>query len=130
MKKYKLMTVSELAKYLASKIDIKNPANKLFAECDFAIAEISEERSDTDLEGIADDTSGWYGIHSINGGFDSDCLFLMADYYGGGSHQFTSIYDGMTYERIEKAIKNIILGSLRVCECSVYSSTILIVEFR
>jgi hypothetical protein len=83
-------SITEFASLLASKIDKDNVLAKPFPACDFCLLTkeelkyVREHNSDSDvLETVQSGAVGWYGIKSIDMGFGSPDLTVVADYYGG-----------------------------------------------
>lgn len=122
-------TVMELACYLASKIDPEDVLSRPFPDCDFSV--LTEEwDGEQDLELIKSGACGWYGIKAVDMGFDSDDLILFADYYGGGSAAFCSIWDQIDCEmNVSDIIADVICETLSYCETADRKSN-LIVEFE
>lgn len=88
-------TVAELAKYLKDNI-VANDKGEIFSipECDFCITD--DDNAKYTLKDLYKKAESWYGLKIIDGGFESDCLVLMADYYGGGSANIAQIWsDGI-----------------------------------
>lgn len=124
-----LCTVKELAEYLASGIDQNRVLDNGFSDCDFAIIENVD--GNDDLEYIKSGAMGWYGIKAVDTGFDSDCLILFSDYYGGGCAQFAQLWDEMAcykQNEVENVIKSLILDAL-TCQETANEDTPLIVAF-
>lgn len=107
----KLMTIEELAKWASSVMDLNQARiNWPFETVDFAIAD--EFADQDDLETVKANSSGWYGIHSVDCGFDSDCVALAVDYYGGGCLQVVSVFSGMGEEGLATELQNAILAAM------------------
>lgn len=51
----------------------------------------------------------WYGIKKLNTGFNSSCIDLFADYYGGGKGVYHRIESYMDEEEKENIIRTMIL---------------------
>lgn len=85
-------TVAELAKYLKDNI-VANDKGEIFLipECDFCI--IDDDNVKYTLKELHKGAESWYGLKIVDGGFESDCLVLMADYYGGGSANIAQIWN-------------------------------------
>lgn len=125
-----LMTVAQLAEYIASKLNYSQIWKSKFPDCDFGIADIVEMKpySQEELECIHRcGVSGWFGIHSANFGCDSTTLFAVADLYGGGCDQVCRLYDGISVIEAEILLQEAIRNALECCE-TVQEDTILIVE--
>lgn len=76
MKEYKT-TIARLAEDIASRINLEDPLDD--SEWPNASFEYHIGISTADT----DDVDGWYGLHAIDAGFDSENLILVFDYYGG-----------------------------------------------
>jgi hypothetical protein len=89
-------SITEFASWLVSKIDKDNVLSKPFPACDFCLLTkedlkyVKVHNPDCDisetiklLETIKSNATGWYGIKSIDMGFGSPVLYIVADYYGG-----------------------------------------------
>lgn len=121
-------TVQALAKYLKDHIVTENGEWISIPECDFCI--IDDDSSKYTLENIRQNASRWYGLKVVNGGFDSDCLVLMADYYGGGCANIAQIWNdgfGVSGGTISDLI-HLIIETLCVDEFAT-TATLLLVEF-
>lgn len=99
--------VRELAEFAVQFIELENPLSSVFPVVDFGTPE--GEVSD-DLCEVKSNTSGWFGLRVVQTGFDSDCLFLVSDYYGGGYAQLMQFYPGIerkdAVDVIERAIRD------------------------
>lgn len=122
-------TVLGLARYIRDNIVTNEDGDfTSFPECNFCIIDSDDEAyALTDLRSKAED---WYGIKVVNGGFNSICLVVMSDYYGGGYANIAQIYnDGFapaegTVQDLEKMIE------ATLCEREFASyNTLLLVEF-
>lgn len=131
MGKRKLMKVAELGEYLASSIDTENVLAELFPNCDFFIvdADSTMQYSDDEMDYLETTACGWYGIKNTDTGFDSDCLVLIVDYYGGSCMTFTQLYDGIGQKDAIRSIVGAIIESMNVQECGVTKDTVLYCEF-
>lgn len=113
--KYMLGIALEIAKELASNIVVNDEATylsiKAFKDCDFALADTDCE--DESLESICNMSNGFHGIKQQHTGFDSNDLELIADYYGGGSGVYHSIFAGMTEQECAEAIYDLIKGTFQ-----------------
>lgn len=125
-----ILTVNELSERLIAEINLKNVLEKPFPECDFAIAEIKNENES--LEAIAETSTGWFGIKSVETGFDSNNLNLIVDYYGGGCANLIEIFNGTEYikDSVVLDISSAIQKSFDFYGETVDSETKLIVEFK
>lgn len=121
-------TVGGLAKYLRDNIVTKDGDWVSIPECDFCI--IDDDSSKCTLQTIRQNASRWYGLKVVNGGFNSDCLVLMADYYGGGCANITQIwYDGFGPSNVTISdLTHLIIDTLCVDEFAAVD-TLLLVEF-
>lgn len=126
MERYALLTMSELAETLVSNLDLHDIRRIMFLDCDFAVADYCEDDS---LEEIRHNSTGWYGVKSIDTGFDSDELCLVADYYGGGCAHFLTLEDDLFEKTATHCIAHLIMDTLSVQE-SVRYHTKLIVDFE
>lgn len=122
-------TVLGLAKYLRDNI-VKDDEGEFISipECDFCI--IDDDNAKYTLKELHSKAEGWYGLKVVNGGFNSDCLVVMSDYYGGGCANIAQIWnDGFgpsdgTIQDLYQMIEN----TLNERESASYD-TILLVEF-
>lgn len=63
-------------------------------------------------------------------GWDSECLMLISDYYGGGCASMATFFDDCNqYYSISDTILNLILDTLHCSEAAT-KDTLLIVEIR
>ena len=126
----KVLTVRQLAEYLASKIDLECVMKTQFPDCDFGIIDTDGETEfdQEEMEFLHSGVCGWYGIKNVDTGFDSYVLVLIADYYGGSCAELTQIYDGISKEDAENEICRIILNCLKHQEVA-DESTMLVIEF-
>lgn len=85
-------TVLGLAKYLRDNI-VKDDNGEFISipECDFCI--IGDDDTKYTLKELHSKAEGWYGLKVVNGGFNSDCLIVMSDYYGGGCANIAQIWN-------------------------------------
>lgn len=122
-------TVLGLAKYLRDNI-VKDDDGEFISipECDFCI--IDDDNAKYTLKELHSKAGGWYGLKVVNGGFNSDCLVVMSDYYGGGCANIAQLWnDGFgpsdgTIQDLCQMIEN----TLNEQESASYD-TILLVEF-
>lgn len=122
-------TVAGLAKYLKDNI-VANDKGEIFSipECDFCI--IDDDNVKYTLKELHKEAESWYGLKIVDGGFESDCLVLMADYYGGGSANIAQIWnDGI--EPSEGTVQDLIkLIEDTLCQRDFAKhDTLLLVEF-
>ena len=122
-------TVAGLAKYLKDNI-VANDKGEIFSipECDFCI--IDDDNVKYTLKELHKGAESWYGLKIVDGGFESDCLVLMADYYGGGSANIAQIWnDGI--EPSEGTVQDLIkLIEDTLCQRDFAKhDTLLLVEF-
>ena len=95
-------TVSKLAGYIVDSI-----CKKYITEYDFTVLDDAEPQ-----------ISSWYGIKNINTGFNSSCIELFADYYGGGCGVYNRIDEEMGREERVDIIEKMILLVMKqeVCD--------------
>ena len=95
-------TVSKLAGYIVDSI-----CKKYITEYDFTVLDDAEPQ-----------ISSWYGIKNINTGFNSSCIELFADYYGGGCGVYNRIDEEMDREERVDIIEKMILQVMEqeVCD--------------
>ncbi len=121
-------TVEKLAEFLADGVNTKEPLKSRIRECDFAVL---DDDSDEPLEVIQTGVSGWYGVKVVKDlGFDTECMHMVADYYGGGCAKFISFLpdDGLGNSPKEE-IMSLLVGCLQGQEC-VTKDTPLFVELN
>lgn len=126
--KYILGTASEIAKVILSDVlkDEHINAKSNFYNCDFVIAEDIENE---DLATIYHKGSGWYGIKSIDTGFDVDDLELFANYYGSSGGTYDCLYDGLDNSRCIEIVEKMIIETLNIMEnCS--KTTMILAEIQ
>lgn len=130
--RFKIMTVSQLAEYISSKIDPDNVTANPFIECNFAPVDPGIDDVD---EKAANDMLGmpcWYGIKSIDAGFSSSDLILISDYYGGGCASMVSLWNGMNdfgEDAMTDGITECILDTLRHEYRADEETKLLVVEY-
>lgn len=121
-------TVAGLTKYLRDNIVVEDGDWIAVPECDFCI--IDDDNVKYTLKEIHGKAERWYGLKVVNGGFNSNDLVLMADYYGGGCAHIVQIWDdgfGVSDHTIQDLTK-LIVDTL--CEQDVARyDTLLMVEF-
>lgn len=102
-------TVGELASELV-RIYYSVESGNNFPDCSFAaVDEIYET-----VEESYENAHGWYGIKSIDTGFDSDRALLISDYYGGGARSigdYVIAYEAGK-ENMEKTIFRMLMETL------------------
>lgn len=120
-------TVLGLAKYLRDNI-VKDDDGEFISipECDFCIID-----NDDAMKELHSKAEGWYGLKVVNGGFNSGCLVVMSDYYGGGCANIAQIRnDGFApAEGTVQDLCQMIENTLNERELANYD-TILLVKFR
>ena len=90
-----LMTVKELADYLAEKINLERIEKTKLPSCDFALLDMfSDEPITEPPEYYYHTARSWYGFKQIDAGFDSNNILIVSDYYGGGCFSSIEIFDG------------------------------------
>lgn len=89
-----ILSVKEFAEMLAFSIEEGRTP-----DYDFAIKSKESERT-------------WYGIKKLNTGFNSSCIDLFSDYYGGGKGVYHRIDTDMNEEEKENIIQTMILSVL------------------
>lgn len=128
--KLMLCTISELSEFLAGKINGHNVLANAFPDCDFSILDSDCDMENESLECIVSGANAWYGVKAIDAGFDSDCLMLISDYYGGGCASMATFFDDCNqYYSISDPIRDLILETLNCFETAT-NDTLLIVEIR
>ena len=120
-------TIAELATNLAERIDFDDNCEP-FAKCDFGIITEADAAED-DLEYVRSGVNGWYGIKDIDTGFSSECLVLIADYYGGGCASMSQVWaDDLGINYAAHDIEQMLLDTLNTQEVA-KPETLLLVEF-
>lgn len=104
--KYMFLTIGQFAGYLANNVFRSDLSPKYIKFAyDFALTSCSEfNDSEQDLENLKMSTSGWYGIKTVDCGFDSTDMVIAADYYGGGVAAIRNVYDGEPLNEIKDVI--------------------------
>lgn len=128
---YAIMSVRELADVLAREIDMYNVIKNPFYGCDFAMIDPDIADEIDDIERYAKyETIGWYGIKSVDPGFDSTDLLVISDRYGGGGAAMATLWNDMDAYDADPAetIMTCILQTLNMCETA-HEASMLIVEF-
>lgn len=127
-----LMTISQLAEFIAGQLDYFKIWESKFPACDFTVTDAQEiaQYGQKDLEAMHLNANGWCGIKSVNFGFDSTNLYAVTDYYGGGCDQVCRLYDGIYPIKAEVLLCAAIQYTLRATEGAVTDGTILLVEIR
>ena len=97
-----------------------------FPDCDFAFANGLTESTLSEVESKAED---WFGIKAVDAGFDSNCLCLVVDYYGGGCAQMIQIEEEDSRDAIETAILNGIIRAYDYAGYVVGKNLYLVAEF-
>lgn len=135
-------TVTDLAHFLSEKISADVFAYDdqrtyrtymgyaTFPNCDFIIAD--EDTADkVDIDAAVAD-GGWYGIKSVDDGFDSDYLMLVSDYYGGGAASMCTLgcceIDDGAVDDVAGVIAHMIAETLSFSNAGVAENTMLVVE--
>lgn len=127
-----LMTISQLAEFIAGEPIYSQVWKSKFPSCDFVITDAQElqQYSQKDLEEMHLNACGWCGIKVANFGFDSTNLYAVTDYYGGGCDQVCRLYDGIGVIEAEALLCEAFRGTLRAAEALVTDDSILLVEIR
>lgn len=127
-----LMTVSQLAEFIASQLDYGKIWKSKFPNCDFTIVDVNEncQYSNEGLLELHRNASGWFGIHSVNFGLDSTTLFAVADIYGGGCDQVCRLYDGIGVNEAEILLREAIRGAIEGYGETATNEMFLLVEFK
>lgn len=130
MKKYQLLTISQLAEFIASELNYTQIWKSNFPDCDFCVADVVEMKqySFKELEEMSRDASGWCGIKKVANLFDSTTLYAFADHYGGGCDSIARLYDGIGVLEAEIVLQDVIRSTLEATE-AVTDDTFLLVEF-
>ncbi len=117
-----LCTIKEFARMLTESI-----MEDAWHDYDFGLSEDND-----DLEYLESGIEGWYGIKSIDAGFDSDCTVLICDYYGGGCAEMCQVWDDdcETFEYMMKDIQDVIVKTLNIQESGVYSESLILIKKR
>lgn len=127
-----LMTISQLAEFIAGQLDYSKIWESKFPACDFTVTDAQEmtQYSQKDLEAMHHNANGWCGIKPVNFGFNSTNLYAVTDYYGGGCDQVCRLYDGIYVIETEVLLCEAIRYTLCAAEEAVTDETILLVEIR
>lgn len=128
-----LMTIPQLAEYIASQLNYSKIWKSKFPNCDFAIVDVEEFRQFTaeDLIEIHSNASCWCGIRAVNDfGLDSSTLLAVADVYGGGCEQVCHLYDGIGVIEAEVLLQEAIKDTLTAYGELIVNETLLIAEFK
>ena len=126
--KLMICTISELSEFLAGKINGHNVLANAFPDCDFSILDSDCDMGNESLECIASGANAWCGVKAIDAGFDSDCLMLISDYYGGGCASMATFFDDYNQcYSISDTIRDLILETLHCFETAT-KDTLLIVK--
>lgn len=120
-----ICTVAELAKVIANLINIKSIRKLTCPNVCFSI--IDKACLSDDIVEVYNKAEGWYGIKSIDTGFNSSWLNIICDYYGGGCGCFAQFDLGTAKEEIEKELRVMLINTLSEQE-SVNKETLLIAE--
>lgn len=130
MGKYSVMTGPELAKEITSRFYNGNELKHPFVEVDFAILDgDGYSFTEEECEEIKWNVSGWYGIKTVDLGFDSDCLVVVADYYGGSCLRIREFHNRISRDEFLEQIDTLIGEVLNVQEVCT-PETKLFIEFK
>lgn len=100
-------SAKELVKVISRLVDFDTLE---FPSVDFAEADNIDEAAikEKGLQWACNNAESWFGIKSINSGFDSSSMELLGNYYGGGCGVYTEIYEeGEIEESIKYVLENI-----------------------
>ena len=128
---YAIMSVGKLADVLAREIDMDDVIKNPFYGCDFAMIDPDIADEIDDIERYAKcRTYEWYGIKSVDAGFNSTDLMVVSDHYGGGAAAVAILWQDMDAYDANPAetIMTCILQTLNMCETA-HEESMLIVEF-
>lgn len=127
-----LMTISQLAEFIAGQLDYSKIWESKFPACDFTVTDMQEMKqcNQEELEAMHLNAEGWCGIKPVNFGFNSTNLYAVTDYYGGGCDQVCRLYDGIYVIETEVLLCEAIRYTLCAAEAAVTDETILLVEIR
>lgn len=92
-----VLTIRQLAEYIADQLDLQFILRKPFPDCDFGLVDTDgiTEFDEEELDFLKSGVCGWYGAKKVNTGFDSEYCCIVTDYYGGGCGVFTQLYDSI-----------------------------------
>lgn len=120
-----ICTIAELAKYLANSISIQDIPDSQCPNVDFAVIDLCDIDN---FDKVYSNVTGWHGLKVIDTGFNSSCLNIVADYYGGGSAAFTQISPDDSLEEVKNHFKKVIIKTLDCLE-RIEDNSFLLVEF-
>ena len=125
-----LGTASEIASVLCSGFTepISSETANQFKECDFAVAPDTWYSTDT-VKQISSRAESWYGIKTINTGFDNPALELFVDYYGSCAGYYCAIKTETKKEAVER-VEVAMLAGLNANGESVTGDTLLVGEMK
>lgn len=125
-----LGTASEIASVLCSGFTepISSETASQFKECDFAVAPDTWYSTDT-VKQISTRAESWYGIKTINTGFDNPALELFVDYYGGCAGYYCAIETESKKEATDR-IEVAMLASMNANDEGVTGDTLLVGEIQ
>lgn len=127
---YMVMTVSQLADYVVSKLNFDILLNLTdngchFINCDFCVIDDNEDGS---IEEIRENVTSWMGIKSVDTGFDSTDLNIISDYYGGGALAVACLNCNMTQEECADDVELAIIETIEEFGDTACDITLLFVE--
>lgn len=130
MPELKVLTIKGLAEEIVNRIDTEHILKERFPACDYGVIDVEGETEfdQEELEFLRSGICGWYGIHPVDTGFDSEDLVLVADYYGGGSARLVQLFDGIDKAGAATDICRTIVDSMKFQE-EADENTTLLVEF-
>ena len=125
-----LGTASEIASVLCSGFTepISSESASQFKECDFAPAPETWYSTDT-VRQISSRAESWYGIKTINTGFDNPALELFVDYYGSCAGFYCAIETESKQEATDR-IEVAMLASMNANDEGVTGDTLLVGEMK
>lgn len=126
-----VLTIRQLAEYIADQLDLQFILRKPFPDCDFGLVDTDgiTEFDEEELDFLKSGVCGWYGAKKVNTGFDSEYCCIVTDYYGGGCGVFTQLYDSIDTIDAVGDMARAIRHTLSFQEPMVSNDTSLFVEF-
>ena len=127
MNAYDVMSINDLSSYIVSRINLENVLKTPLYPIDFAV-DFDAECDDMSI--LKANATGWYGIRSIDTGFDSCNLCIVTDYFGGGCGQYIEIFDGEDVECAKREISRAIVRAMVFNGDSVDVDTKIFVDYK